>query len=138
MNLKLIITLTTSYLLTSYIFIEFYNLYIDKVKIYNEIFPEQIDSTPVYIFITSVYICIFIITKYFAKNETYRVGNILLESIVIPLVSYCFGVTITLLIAGWSMFFLIAIGLIISLIIGIALFILNYTIISILKIMKQL
>ncbi len=90
------------------------------------------------IFIIGVYLSIFFITKYYAKNNSYPPSDIFTESILTTIGSFVGGMlAISILFwdmeefYGWLM--VVFIGSIFSIFIGLALFIINAIIISILK-----
>ena len=125
MKKKLKITRTTAYLLSSIIYIPY--LIAEKFQ------PELIA------FNIGMYISIYMITEYFSKNYSLKGTVLLAESILTTIASFIVGVIIATPIAlintfdfRW-IFALLFIGVISCFLIGLVLFIINYTIILLLK-----
>lgn len=128
MKNKLIITRITAYSLSSGIMLP---------TLYKNLDPL------LSVFIIGVYLSIFFITRYYAKNNTYKPLDIFTESILTTVGSFVCGMlAISILIwyldGFYSWFMVVLIGCICSIFIGIALFIINGIIITTLQITSRL
>lgn len=125
MKNKLIITRTTAYLLSSIITVPF--------LIAQQFEPEIIA------FMIGMYAIIYFLTRLFAQNYSLKWNHILGESVLTTMVSFIGGLIVASPIAAFGkfgiggLFLPTVVGIPSSLIIGFALFIINYSIISILK-----
>lgn len=128
MNKKLIITRITAYGLSSLIMLP--------------VFYENLDSY-LSLFILGVFTSIFFITRYYSKNGSYKPIHIFTESTLTTIVSFCMGMlflsvittSLSELSSGFAILFY---GIGFSIFIGAILFIINYIIIIILKVLDKI